>query len=262
MAKATPVKLATILERELNEFADRLTHTGDVYSQVEFGRLMRDCEKLQRSDVVQGCLHRAFLYSTAGDLAEAGRMIKNAELNGGKDEARIGLFSHLANHGYASEALQLADQMFEHRAGKNLMELANLAAAIGAFSTIVKEVKTSKSKGEVLQMTYLYDVSQKASAVTQQLGVTDADVAAMLDVAGELLRANKLLWQNALPDLTVLDVEQGGPTLGISYRIGVAPEQAVEMGWALSERLVDRGLDRPGVYVNFLGTVLPLAGAA
>lgn len=256
MANAAPVKLATILQHDLNAFAGRITHTN-VYNRVEFARLMRDCEVVQRSDVVEGCLRRAFLYSTVGEFADVERMIKNAELNGGKDAARIGRVSHLINHGHASQALALADQMFDHRAGTNLMRLADMAAAMGAFSTIVREVKTSQAKGEVLQMTPLYELSQKASAVTQQLGVTDADVAAMLDVAGELLRANKLLWQNALPDLTVLDAEQGGPTLGISYRVGVAPEQAADMGWDLAERLVDRGLDRPGVFVSFLGTVLP-----
>lgn len=99
--------------------------------------------------------------------------------------------------------------------------------------------------------------SQRAHKLARELGVSDAEIAAMIGVAEELLVANNLPWQGALAGFILLEANQGGPMLGIVYRIGVTPQQAASMGWTLAERLVNANLDRPGVFVDFLGTLIP-----
>lgn len=261
MAQAQPLELDVRLKDDLNAFGRSVTHT-DAYDKVVFRRLENDCDTLQRTDVVHGSLKRAFLNSAVGNFAEVERWIKNAEHNHGKDEARIEWLTHFVNHGFASEAMAVADLAFERRAGQPLMEVAARVAAAGAFGKIIKAVQQSQENGEVLYMTNLYAVSLKAVDTCTALGVSDADIAAVLDVAGELLREHKLMWQNSLPDITILDAAQGGPTLCIAYRVDLPPDQAASLGWQLAETLIDRGLDRQGLLVDFLGTALQAKLAA
>ena len=95
-----------------------------------------------------------------------------------------------------------------------------------------------------------------------QLGVSDAQLAAMLDVAGEKLRADHLLWMDKRPDITVLAADQGGPAMAFEYRVDVTPAVAAQMTWDLAEALVTRDLNRPHIAVGFLGTRLQACVAA
>lgn len=261
MARTQALPLETALELELNQFSQATTHT-DAHDKFVFKRLFAECERVQNNDVVAGSNLKAFLCSTIGDFTQTERWIKNAELNGGHDQARSTRLTHFVNHGFASDALALVDKVFERRMHNTVMEVAAKIATIGAFNTIVSAVTTATAKSEVLQMTELHAFAVNAAGVMNNLGVTDADIAAMVDVAGEHLRANKLLWQGEAPDYTVLDGAHGGPALVIAYRIDVSPQQAAQMGWSLTEALIDRSLDRAGVHIDFLGTAIPALLAA
>ena len=254
----SPQALKNSLRDELNEFVYGTKFTNS-YKKVTFTRLMAECEALQKTDVIQASLLRAFLYSSVGDFKETDRMLRNAELNGGVNEARIERFTHCANHGFASEGLSLIDGVFKNRNGKTLMELARGAIALGAFNKIVKAVQASLRNNEVLNMTGLHELACRAAGVMGKLGVSDVQLAAMLDVAGESLRKNRLLWETGQPDVTVLDTDQGGPALAFEYRVHVSPGNAALMTWELTESLVARELDLPNVVVGFLGTNLQVS---
>lgn len=253
MAHAQPLELDVQIKDELNAFAHSVTHTQS-YSQLVFRQLEAKCIKQQGVDVVLGSLSRAFLHSTVGNFDEAERWLHNAERNNGVDAARLGRLTHAVNHGFGTTALSLLDDVYAHRGGEPLMLVAGRAAAIGAFRSIVRAVNQSQMNGEVVPMTTLYEQAKNAVAVCDQLGVGDADIAAMIDVAGELLREHHLLWEGSSPDVNVLDADHGGPSIGIVYRIDLTPKDAVQLGWTLTESIVARGLDRPGVYVDFMGT--------
>lgn len=255
MAQAQPLTLNDSLVEGLVQFATDTTHT-DVYDKLVFRRLFNESDRLQQTNVVQGSVRKAFLCSTVGDFAEVERWLKNAERNNGCDVARIQRFTHYVNHGYATMALDLVDQAFAARMNHNLMDLACGAAAIGAFNKIVDGVVAATARGEVLKMNNVHALSVKATEVMRLLQVTDSDIAAMLDVAGEHLREEKLLWENDLPDITVLDEQQDGPALLIAFRIDVPPQEAVRLSWQMTETLIYRGLDRPGLNVDFIGTRL------
>jgi hypothetical protein len=261
MALSEPLTVAAALENDLNQFSAATTHT-DAHDKFVFRRLLSECDRLQKIDVVKGSTNKAYLYSTVGDFVETERWLKNAELNGGIDGARAERLTHLVNHGYGSLALALVDAVFKARGGETLMDIASKIATAGAFNKIVKAVGSATDNNEVLVMTKLHSIALAAVDVMQQLSVTDDDVAAMIDVAGEHLRTNRLLWQGSQPDYTVLDSAHGGPSLVIAYRVDVSPKQASQMGWSLTEALIDRALDRPGVHIDFLGTALPAKLAA
>lgn len=249
----SPQTLVNSLREELNVFVIGVKNTHR-YERATFLVLMKKCEDLQKTEVVKASLLRAFLNSSIGDFNEAERMLRNAELNGGVDEARIERFTHYANHGFALKGLSLVDDVFNYRNGNGLMELARAAVAVGAFRKVATAVRDSIKNNEVLNMTGLHRLACRAEGVMGQLGVSDAQLAAMLDVAGASLRSHSLLWETGLPDITVLEAEQGGPGLAFEYRVDVSPQEAAQMTWDLTEALVNRDLDLPNVAVGFLGT--------
>lgn len=95
--------------------------------------------------------------------------------------------------------------------------------------------------------------TEKINEVMRLLNVSDNDVGAMIGAAIELIRKSKLQLESLIPEITVMDV--GGLSLGIEYKIAyLTPKKAAQLGWTLSEQLIERGLDRAGVYVGFWGT--------
>ena len=88
-------------------------------------------------------------------------------------------------------------------------------------------------------------------AALQKLGVSEQDVQAVLDIAGELLREKKLFWQNSLPSISIIDSEEG---VGLLYQLEVCVDipTAISMTDDVLTRMVDRNLDKPGIAFSFL----------
>jgi hypothetical protein len=253
MSKPQPLENSRALREQINKFFDQTTHVN-AYNKAEYERLMQSANELQRQNVVKGCLLRSLLFSATGQLDEAERMLRNADANHGKDEARFDWVAHYVNHGFATKALGFLDEMFANRLDHTFAELAQGAVAAGAFAKIVKLVDASYKNSEVLIMTNVLELAKRAASALEQLHLSDEQLASMLDVAGEKLRANELLWQGHSPDIHVLLSEDGGPTLMFDYRVFISPTEASTMCWNLAEELVSRNLDFSGVHIGFIGT--------
>lgn len=263
MTKPLSLRKASALDQDLNDFSRSITTVG-VYDRRVFLEIERSATDLQGPgrDVVGGSLGRAILYSAAGKVEDAEKMFRNAELNHGIAPARISRMSHLVNHGFASEAMALADAAFADRGQANFVDVAEIVFACGGFHKIVQKVDASIANKEVLKMNDLLDLSKSAVVVLDQLGVSDAQLAAMLDLAGAQLRDHKLWWQGDRPHISVLATGKGGPALMFDYRVHVTPDEAAKISWALTDALVGHDLALPGVFIGFLGTKEPVRLAA
>lgn len=264
MSAVQPQTIAENLFEKINDFQSEITHTNS-YNKVVFSGLMEQATDLQGKgrQVVRGCLFRASLYSMTGQFELAEKMFKNVEDNRGNGQARIGRFHHLVNHGFATEAMKLADQLFANREDYNFAQIAVFVMCAGGFSKVAEKLEQSIRSEEVLKMTStVLQLAEPSSKVLTLLGVSDAKIAAMLDFAGEILRANNLFWQGDAPDIRVLMPEDGGPALMFDYRVFVSPQESACMNWKLTEALVGNDLDVPGVHIGFIGTDLPVRIAA
>lgn len=263
MTRIQPQTVADKLAKEINEFLDGVTHT-DSYNKMVFARLIKQATELQsKGQVIDGCLLRSSLYSGTGQFADAEKMFDNVKANNGHSEARAARFHHWVNHGFASEALKQADLFFADRTHYNFIDVAELVMAAGGFSKVAEKLELSQRNQEVLKMTTtVLEIATQGSQVLKLLEVSDAQIAAMLDLAGEILRANKLSWQGHIPDMHVLLPENGGPALMFDYRVFVSPQKSARMNWALTEALVGHDLDIAGIHIGFVGTDLPVRLAA
>lgn len=264
MTRIQPQTVTDKLAKEVDEFLAGVKHT-DSYNKMVFTRLMKQAIELQSKggQVIEGCVLRSFLYSSTGQFAAAEKMLDNVKANNGHSQARAAKFHQLVNHGFATEALEHADLFFANRAQYSFVEIAKSVMAAGGFSKVVEHLELSQRNQEVLKMTTtVLNIARQGGEVLKLLEVSDAQIAAMLDLAGEILRANKLYWQGDMPDMHVLLPENGGPALMYDYRVFVSPQESARMNWELTEALVGHDLDIPGIHIGFVGTDLPAKLAA
>lgn len=264
MTLLQPKTVAEQLQADIEEFLIAVKYTN-VYNAVTYESLVRRATDLQGKggQVVEGCLFRARLYSATGRFTDAEAMFRNAEINQGQVLARIRRCEHLANHGFASEVLKQSDLLFANRANSNFADIASMVMAAGGFKKIVEMLEKSQRSSEVLKMTETAkQFAGRGAETLTLLGVSDEQLASMLDLAGERLRTNKLYWEGSMPDIRVLSPQNGGPALMFNYRVAVSPQESARLTWELTEALVTRDLDIPGIHVGFVGTNAPIRLAA
>ena len=256
MSAPVPLELATRLHAEVNEFARSITHLGK-YDKFTVARLLRECDLLAKTNATLASVERAVIYSTVGQPEEFERWARNLEQLKEFNEARLVRFSHLINYGYASKALAIAEEVFAHPAGRNLMFIVNCVAAAGGFQTAATAIEDSIKNQIVLQQTTSLNSLRNTASVLKELKVSDEQLALMLDVAGEMLRKHSLYWQDTAPQILGVQNPDGAPYFSLNYRVAIDSDEAAAMTWQLTEALIDRGLEREGVYIGFQGTLVP-----
>jgi hypothetical protein len=102
-------------------------------------------------------------------------------------------------------------------------------------------------------------MARAAARALQLTGHTEDELAAILDVAGEVQRESGLLWLESGPDVIALtgeESEESGPGVHYYFRMDVTPSEAAAMSGEIGWRLVNRGLVRSGLTVSHVGTRL------
>lgn len=220
-------------------------------------RLYRECERLAKTDVVHASLYRGALHSLKGQDTEAEAAFRNAAMNGAKETARAWLIGHFVNRGFASKAAAMAQEGLENSGEVGFSQLMDAAASCGAFSTIVEAVDKAQATHKILSdMTTTLAIARRAKVVMDELHLTDSDISAAVDVAGEIMRENNLSWQNHMADIEVFNDDCAFRSIMLQFQVVVPPATAAAMCDTLIERLVARDIDRPGLCVTFLGTEL------
>lgn len=240
---------------EVNAFASSITHV-DEYDRVEAARLIARTNKLQAVDVVTANMLQALIYSLIGRWPEREAALLNARRNHANDEVSMSEFNHRANFLFATDAAQLIDHCLARRADYPFMDVACASVAVGMFRKVRDYVAASRARHEVLQVTGDLDAIRKAADVLDAAGIGDDAVLRTIDLAGEVARRHRVIWQGNMPDLRVLTPEQGGPLVALAYRFAVRPDVASEMSWSLAELMAEHGLDTSVFQVWFVGTDL------
>ena len=256
MKSPVPQTLAESLLSRITALLEEVVHIDRVNSFV-FNGLLRDCDRLSQTDVINASLYRGTLYSIVGRDDDAEYQFNNVEANGEHFLASAWRMVSYANRCYAKRVMAMADQVLNQRGSINLSELMRPVAAIGGFQAICRAVDTASQRQEVLVgMTNLLEKSRRACAVMKTLQITDDDVSAAVDVAGEIMREQRLVWKHQTPDIETFDEDCDFRSLMLQFRLGVTPQKASELTFELIGRLVDRDLDRAGLSVCFLGEEL------
>lgn len=256
MTLPVPQTLAESFLSRITALLEDAAHIDRVNSFV-FNGLLRDCDRLAQTDVINASLYRGILYSIVGRDDDAEYHFNNVEANGEHFLASAWRMAFYSNRGYAKRVIEMADQVLNQRGSISFAELMRPVASMGGFQAICRAVDAASQRQEVLVgMTNLLEKSRRACAVMNTLQITDEDVSAAVDVAGEIMREQRLVWKYQTPDIETFDENCGFHSLMLQFRLGVTPKKASELTFELIGRLVDRDLDRAGLSVCFLGEEL------
>jgi len=256
MAQALPQDKASDIWERATEWM-RTIKRSDQVNWFVMKRLVKDCEDLAKTDAVTANLYLAVIYGMTGDIERAEYCLRVVEGNRQVHQARLWRVLVYANSLRASQAAALADEAFAHREDVPFVALMNALSAVGAVHSIVKAADNAHMRNEVLvNMTSLLEKNRRAAAVLDKQGLTQQDVTAWMDLAGEVMRNHHLQWLGDGPLMDVFDDEED---CSVNYRFMVwaTPDEAAKLTFELTEKVVDHDLDlKPGITVSFSGSNL------
>jgi hypothetical protein len=138
--------------------------------------------------------------------------------------------------------------------------------AAGGSETILHLVTASAaaSQGFSAAGNQAIETSRHAAAALKLIGQTEDDLAAIIDVAGEVQRERRLQWLDRVPQVVSLNGNEStdsAPGVHYFFRVDASPVVAAEMTGEAGWRVIDRDLQRTGLSVAFVGSRVEAASA-
>ncbi|GAB1828712.1 hypothetical protein [Achromobacter xylosoxidans] len=165
------------------------------------------------------------------------------------------LFFHaqsLSNLGHFSEALALLQEALAPQNGF-FTDRAALAPAIGAFHTLKLRAAEAERMNIQLPDSFPAEAARKAAELLESYGTSDADVAAVLDVAGEVLRRRRLFFLGKGPRWSIVDHPELH-AVHFLYEVDQTVDEVADMNFEFAELLARRdGAIPESVVVSFTG---------
>jgi hypothetical protein len=250
MANGTPQPNSEQVFEEIGLVLRRLTRylSPDDW---DIRRLHKMAEQLSNADETQGSNALATVWQMTGDRDKAIGHIDNAIQNA-QDKmfyvsAKVAI---LCNLGYFSEALSLFKYCSAPEKG-NMTNAWKRGYLCGAFRTMSSYLpKARKMQFDLSAL----DTNKaiRAAKVTEQAGVSDEDVAKVLDFAGAVLRDHKLFFVGDGLRVNVFDgAADHDPFIEITFDLEASPKEAHALYLEFVDRVIQKASMPPAVTVSF-----------
>lgn len=213
---------------------------------------LAEADRLAKADALDASLLKAEIHHLTGDLETAEYWLANARrLGGGSAVDHIEAVVSV-NLGFFERAARAYERTVcaEYGDLKQVFPLGLLTASFKHMSAVNDK---AASLGVDLTADRTLEVVMQSLSTLQKLSASEAQVQAMLDVAGEVLRKHSLLWQERLPLIRVINEADDAAFL-YQLRIGVDSQTACRLTDEVLEALIDRGMDVPGLLFSFVPT--------
>lgn len=205
-----------------------------------------------RAGAVEGLLALAFLRHMMGDMDGAERYLNRAEGRGASEgEADNHRLTLGMNLGYASRALAVG-QRLEKAGTLSIPSSLMQTIVVGGFALTRAGMARARSAGVDVtndpSLSQLDRIAQSAAA----LDWSDEQFAAVLDIAGAVLRERRLFWLELMPRMS-FDKELG--CVGFRFRLHATPTESSSIMSDFVRRVVGAGLESVPLTVNFVGVL-------
>ena len=216
-----------------------------------FRRKLIEAEKLKAVNKVEAFNIQAQLYGLAGDKDTAEKHIDTAIWLGNSALLRINKAVILSNLGYFSSAVAPFIEGVEPTYGL-FTSRWKLALCLGCFHTIAEIAEKAKLMN--LEHFEFVDAAliSKVVRVMDEVELTDQQLAAALDCAGELLRENRLFFAGDGPEVSVWDEDSLEKHVSFAFKLAIPIPDAVALDEELGHRLFEKhGELPPEVTIHF-----------
>ena len=254
MTAPVPKTKASEIKSELNE----LTAVASEYLDAADPRVLgwsdelETCVNASRSEAFSAM---SLLAHLRGDAEQALRLLERAYTAGlSADDARSQQISMLANLGLFSQASERCQEYLDMGLDRQFgAPSPGTIALVGSFKVLAHMLQRMENAGmhSVLEQLPQIHRLRQIAAGTHESGVPDAQFAAVLDLAGAVMRERKLFWLNLEPDMW-FDPEMH--SVAMRFHFGCAQSVASAMSEEFLDRLIAADLDRVPMSIIFHGT--------
>lgn len=238
------------LLNELSEFVTKAHRHIEIDDKsISYQKWCREAENVMRVDAAMGSIVKAKLSEAHGDVVRADYWYDNfVKLT--KNHSAIAVYQLVtySNLGYGSKGLQVFREHVDISHG-NIGETIWLAIGVGAFqymNELIKQAQRGKLELPELNMA----LSQEIAELMAASGTSDDTCAAVIDVAGEVLRKRRLFW---LGDHAKFILDKHSNSVLMRFSVEASYKDASRMTMEAAEILIERNLDSSALMIDFVG---------
>jgi tetratricopeptide (TPR) repeat protein len=237
-----PATKASTLVTELNN-AIRSAHSYVPQDELTFRRYAAEAQKLLKVNAVEGHHVLSVVYSLAGEAEKAIEHIDIALRLDKTPTLWCNKAAILSNLGFFSEA-QIAFKKGASPESGLFGNQLRLGLCIGAFHTILEFDAIARRMQLDVDVEQLGRV-QRIVSLMDEFSITDANVGAMLDVAGKILRRERLFFLDEGPDIAIWDQDALEKHVGINFLLPTTSRRALTLDRELGNELFSEIADPP-----------------
>jgi hypothetical protein len=199
----------------------------------EYRRLSGEIDKLVRADPYEGWVMHGTAATLVGDAVELRRAFAAASNIAGKgwDHCGANKAQALMSLGFFSEARQQFLEVVSAEAG-NLGAFVGLGLGVGAISAVHGMLDQARKMNLQHGADIDLDTVDAAAAIMREAHMTDEQVTAMQDLAGEVLRRHRVRMDRY--GVGVVDLE-GLPVILYKIMVQREPAEIADMSFELAE---------------------------
>jgi len=237
-----PVTKGNEISAEINRILSS-ARTYDSVDEITFRRLEVQAKKVVSANPVEGHNVLASLYGLRGDIAKAREHFSILANLSQEPILATNKTAILLNAGFFGEVQKL----FAIAANPQMGFFTGIwdhGIACGAFRTLHAFLSTAR-KMELDLKGINVDLVERAVRFLDANAISDESLAAMLDVAGEMLRENRLFFIGRAPTVFVGDHDSLESFFEITFQVGLSGKAAAALDRELGHRLLTRLPDMP-----------------
>lgn len=251
MSKIQAETIARELTDRLNSLhASSATYVGD--DDFEFRRLLRDCDKLISADAINGYACRGLAHVLTGNVDELYKHMEKAKAISGEatDFCDFMLAQALAKLGYFSRAQALFIPSADPALGR-FGHRSKAALGMGAVIALSEMFESADAMKLAYHSPVDREETEAMASIMREAGVTDGDLAAMMDFAGLVARNHGLRIKQQEIRLLNLDGEK---FVHVEVKVDCSAREAADMVFEVAELVSESDRSLPAIHVSF-GTV-------
>jgi tetratricopeptide (TPR) repeat protein len=230
----SPATKANTLVNELNR-AIRSAHTYVPQNDLTFRRYAAEAQKLLKVNAVEGHNVLSVLYSLAGDAEKAIEHIDIALRITNAPIFWCNKAAILSNLGFFSKAQEAFEKGASPETGF-FGERLKFGVCVGAFHTILKFEAIARRMQLDVDAVQI-GLVRRIVSLMDAYSITDADVGKMLDVAGKILRRERLFFVGEDPDVAIWDQDALEKHIAINFLLPVTSRRALVLDRELGQEL-------------------------
>lgn len=258
MTAPAPATIADELDDKVRRITEREVRYRDE-ADFELRTLFRDARKLVSVDPVAAHIVLGKLECLKGEREASDRHFENARSLRATAGQMANWWCAKLNLGYMSEAEALTASMLDPRSDiASFLMLAPFALTCGSINATCHLIELANAM-EIDLKDFPVETYRRAQALMDEFGLSDRDLADVLDTAGEVLREHKMFFSGPTANLEVVD-EHFYPDRGLyfCFDVGTTAADAAGMYAELAGKLCDKLDPLPeGVHVSFRGIGAP-----